>query len=129
MRVFLTKSNGNWFDPERGQFNPWIWTIAYRTLVTWARRPQPETTPFDDGHEPATPEPPPNGLPEDLEECGRRVLNKQEWTFIQLWEYGFGDMKQTEIAKVLGVGNARVAAIKERALAKLEDCMRQKGYA
>jgi RNA polymerase sigma factor (sigma-70 family) len=128
MKIFLTKVNGNWFDPESGQFSTWIWTIAYRTLVSWVRNHRMQTAPFEKGHEPPAPPPQAGELRGDLEECCRKVLNDQERTFVFLWENGLGDMKQTEIAKVLGVGNPRVTAIKDSAMVHLEKCLRLKGY-
>jgi RNA polymerase sigma factor (sigma-70 family) len=129
IRVHQTKPRERGrYDLQR-PFSPWIYRIAYH-LSSDARqqashRPQISSDDVDVAQEPQKAAA--RAVEADLEECLQR-LTDQEREFIVLWEGSGGELSQTEIARQMGLSNARISGVKESALRKLRECMEEKGY-
>lgn len=126
VRVYVTKETekGRYRAPR--PFKPWLYAVARNVAIDAARRRgrRPETVPIAEASVPGG-----GGLDQaaqqELGDVLRRCLTKlseQERTFIVLWDRGWGELTQTEIADVLRVSSARVTAIKKSALSKLRQC-------
>jgi RNA polymerase sigma-70 factor (ECF subfamily) len=124
LRLFLTREEpGKRFDLGR-LFRPWLFRIAHNLLVDRARKSQRERLAPAALLEAEVAVLPPDGATfvPYLD-----VLSPPERTFVLLWEEGYGDLSQTEIAQVLGVSNTRMHNIKKSALRKLGDRLEQAG--
>jgi RNA polymerase sigma-70 factor (ECF subfamily) len=128
VRVYATKERGSGrYDPQR-PFPPWVYQIARSVAVDAHRCGQrrPQTQPFtaEEGKAPSAAQ---IKLEGDIAEC-LETLDERERVYIILGHLEPTGMTQAEIAVILGVSNATMSKIKQRALQKLRTCMEQKGY-
>lgn len=136
------------WERSKGPVRSYIWGIAisersnyHRQKAVWRRTSVVESS--------LVPEPPAqaNSLlenlgksAEELPEAQRQdaVLNAlrrcleelpaNERQVIQLIDIGLGDLRQTDVAEELGLGDATVMRIKRRALARLRACLEARGF-
>jgi RNA polymerase sigma factor (sigma-70 family) len=66
-------------------------------------------------------------LSQDILDC-LQELDEQERTFVLEWEDGLGDRSQRDVGKDLGLDDVQVHRLKKRALRKLGECLKGKGY-
>jgi RNA polymerase sigma-70 factor (ECF subfamily) len=127
VKLFLTRDSAhNRFHPDR-PFAPWLYRIAHHECINLLRAEhrQPQATLTTD---PEDRKRSPDGLREDVA-WGLATLDTKERAFIEDWNKGLGNQKQTQIAVKLGVSNAQVSqTIKPSALARLRRALQRLGH-